>query len=591
MDPMRRDSRKRLQPTLALAALAIAAGTSSACGYSDVAQQLNQKSRIETPGTRLVEGSFRNLQLAADNDGWYLFADTDAGRALTAFTVLDQKWCELPPITSYALYYRSATSPRRLLPYLTDIYLPDWGTLRFANLDCEIYDLVVPNAQLPFDGTSSNGFALRADAGLVLADPIKGTQRTLVTNLVQVQPVMLGSKSGWAVQGDDRVILFDADWNELTRLGDGVDNLLGGLYFTDRTGLYRIDGATASATSMQAGGCKARYGRGDNPTVLLYYTGCADQQACNSIPVGAGCKLVAWDETKKKLTETGVNADPDYTQFITLGGYQWVFTLRDVSDANYSGSLWAITPDGTETKIGDQADLDWAKWSEYRFGSPEQTRSSLMALVDVAGDAGRLIEWSPDGSTQELATGVWRWFRSGAPFMGGVPIVVNIGATAGDLATLCRQERCTRDSPAAQVVANNVRKSWMFVAGADYKTRGGAGASLAMADFDETAGTGNLIVAAPSLSAVRAFETIARGVPGDRFTLFSQNLFAGAAYLTAMDPATKTGRLEYRNLDLNAVGTVSNRVAEFSELSYPVAGLLYVVTEGAERGIWFAAAK
>jgi hypothetical protein len=590
MDPMRRDSRQRPQRTLTLATLALAAGANPGCGYSDVAEQLNQKSRIEIPGRRLVEGSFRNLQIGADGDGWYLFADTDAGRALTAFTVQEQKWCELPGITAYSLYYRTGASPRRLIPYLTDMSQPDWGTLRFADLDCQTYALAIPNAQLPFDGASASGFALRAGTGLVLANPWSGSQRTLVANHVQTQPVTLApGKSGWAVQADDRVVLFDADWNELARLGDGVDNLLGGVFFTDRVGLHRIDGATATATLMQAGACKARYGRGDVPAVLLYYSGCENPQACGT--GDPGCKLSAWDESKKTLTETGVNADPDNTEFVVLESYRWVFTLRDVDPATWLGTLWAITPDGVEAKVGEQADLDWTKWSEYKFGSPERTRSSLLALVDVAGDTGRLIEWSPDGSIQELATGVWRWFRSGAPFMGGVPIIVNTGETAGDLATLCREGRCTRDSAAAQVVANNVRKSWMFVAGSDYRTRGGAGASLAMADFDDATGKGNLIAAAPSLSLVQPFETIARGVPADRFTLFSQNMFAGAGYLTDYDSATKAGRLEYRNLDLNAVGTVSSGVTEFTELSYPVPGLLYVVSQGAERGIWFASAK
>jgi hypothetical protein len=554
----------------------------SSCGYAEVAQELGptRKSRIEGPGARLAEGSFGKLRYIVDKDAWYLLADTDTGRALTVFTVLAQRQCEIPGVTSYSLYRRTDTSPPRTIPYLAGVDKNGRGTLRFVNTDCQPYALEVPQADLPLDTDSPRGFAMRSGTGLVFADPVSGTQTTLVQNLAQLERASTPSdKPGWIVRGDSQIVLFDSDWNERGRLGDNPDNLINNTYFTDRAGLQRIDAAAGTATLVRSDVCSVQNRLSDTPATLIYYSPCADR------------KLVVWEPSTDQTTEPGVTAEPGRARYLAVGSERWLFYLHDVDGSTGLGTLAAWKPDGTQIDIGQRADLDWAAWSEYQAGSPAAPRADLLALLDVANNAGRLVTWSPDGSTRELGVGVWRWARWLPDFFNERSFLTNFDGTAlGDVSIACRRGTCATDPPTVSTLAQGVPvpKGGYLVMGDDPSGSGGR-PTLLLSAFDGTAGT--LLYVASSSGALAPFAPIAQSVPQDRFALMSKNLFPGAIYVAGYDATSKTGRLEYHSFDLDAVGTIAQHVSEFTEVTLPMPGFLYVVPDGDQRGIWYARSK
>jgi hypothetical protein len=85
----------------------------------------------------------------------------------------------------------------------------------------------------------------------------------------------------------------------------------------------------------------------------------------------------------------------------------------------------------------------------------------------------------------------------------------------------------------------------------------------------------------PDLSAV-ASNVVTRG------TASLNEVLSGVSYLRDFDMATRTGRLEYRNLELRFTAKVSEGVSD-----YVVANdeILYTVPYGSEAGIWLAPGK
>jgi hypothetical protein len=558
--------------------------TLGSCGYAEVAEQLgpSNKTRVEGPGVRLAQGSFRKLRYVIDADAWYLCADTDAGRAVTVFNVLQQRQCEIPAVTSYSLYHRTAQSPQRVLPYLTAVdTTTNRGTLKFVNMDCQSMPrppspadpppppLEVPDAELPLDSSSPRGFAVKTGTQLVLADPLNGTTQTLIERPWQIERAAAPTdKPGWIVRNDTEVVLFDSDWNERVRLGDGANNLVNNLYFVDRAGLERIDAEAGTAMLVRADVCSVRNRLSDTPATLIYFSPCADR------------KLVIWEPSTDEIVEPSVSVDPNDARYLKVGAERWLFFARDVGGVKELHAL-ALTPDGTELTIGPRPDLDWTEWDEYQAGSPPGARADLLAYLDLSGELGRLVAWQQDGTTRDLATGVWRWSRWIPDLFGERSFLANFDGTAGDLITVCRKGSCATDPPDAPAVVRRVPKPGNLAVGDDASGR----PVLMLGDFDGTVGA--LYYAASTSGARQPFAAIAQRVPPERFALLSKYLFKGAVYLADYDSASMTGRLEYRSFELDAVGTIAPGVSEFLEVPLPDFGLLYATQDG----IWYARSK
>ncbi len=301
----------------------------ASCGYAEVATELgpSNKSRVEGPGVRLAQGSFRKLRYVVDADAWYLCADTDTGRALTVFNVLGQRQCEIPAVASYSLYHRTDQSPPRVIPYLTAVdTTTNRGTLKFATMDCQnvktadqTSELGVLDAELPLDTASPHGFTVKTGTQLLFVDPVTGTQRVLVEKAWQIERAAAPTDHpGWIVRNDTEVVLFDSDWNERVRLGDRANNLVNNLYFLDHAGLERIDAEAGTATLVRADVCSVRNRLFDTPSTLIYFSPCADR------------KLVVWEPSTDEIVEPSVSVEPNDTRYLKVGAERWLFYPRDV---------------------------------------------------------------------------------------------------------------------------------------------------------------------------------------------------------------------------------------------------------------------
>jgi hypothetical protein len=63
------------------------------------------------------------------------------------------------------------------------------------------------------------------------------------------------------------------------------------------------------------------------------------------------------------------------------------------------------------------------------------------------------------------------------------------------------------------------------------------------------------------------------------------------AYTDSWDDEHDVGRLNIRELDLETWTFVSDQVREFIEIFWPWEGLMYIVPEGDQAGIWVTRAK
>jgi hypothetical protein len=65
-------------------------------------------------------------------------------------------------------------------------------------------------------------------------------------------------------------------------------------------------------------------------------------------------------------------------------------------------------------------------------------------------------------------------------------------------------------------------------------------------------------------------------------------VLSGVSYLTRFDPTTRTGRLEYRNLELRFTARVNNGVSDYLVAHDEI---LYTIPYGNDAGIWLVPGK
>jgi hypothetical protein len=82
---------------------------------------------------------------------------------------------------------------------------------------------------------------------------------------------------------------------------------------------------------------------------------------------------------------------------------------------------------------------------------------------------------------------------------------------------------------------------------------------------------------------------IASNVPVGKYRFF--RYMSALAYTDSWDDEHDVGRLNIRELDLETWTFVSDQVREFIEIFWPWEGLMYIVPEGDQAGIWVTRAK
>jgi hypothetical protein len=543
--------------TLALAALATTAGCDIVQGFQNAGDALfpPQKTYLETPGFRLATGGFRRLNVGV-GDELYLLARSaeDTEPALYSMRFVDPKPCRIPGVGRYWSSGLPTEYPSQIAYLEGDARR---GRLHFVDARCNVHeDLVFEDAELPLS-ESPLGLLFFAGPDLLLVDPPKNDVRMIASG---VQALFLNGPGAHLVMVDGSLRAYDpANWKFIGEEGDSIVGVRGvgsAFLFEDATGIHGISVITTlgepqiTVTDVDREGCRLGWVSGSH---IAYYSPCAEQ------------RLTLWNASNGEKTRPDYVADPSLFAIErdpdsdapnpTIEEDYWYYTLRDLT-GDGGGTLVVRSPAGDEFTIGTGARLDRTNLDDSGdYG---------LALLDVAGEIGRLVRWDRDGAVETLATGV---------LYGSGDLIVNWNGAVGDRA------RLTDDGELEIFLEGVPRRDYAYI---DASRRWHA-----VLDESEDGITGTLSIDSTDSRTFANKRVIARDVRHPRHQ-FLDVVLPGIAYVSNYDAVSDTGRLEYNNLELGFRGIVSEGVSDFIPAGN---GILYTVPFGRSRGVWLARAQ
>ena len=523
----------------------------------------------------MTAGHYRNLDMVTSSEPYVLARSaTDGDDTLFAMHYHSPRPCA---IKNAARYWTDggAEAKRTYLAYKD---ATDSGPLRFSDLDCTPFDFTLDNAEFPV-GYSPTGLIIKVGADLFDVDPERQTTKLLASHVEDID----GQRH--LVRADGKLGIFDTDWALVRWVGDRVvdsRSAFGVTFFQDSTGIQRltvtdVEGTrSATTTAIAPDACDlAILPELTQLELVAFYAPCADKT------------LVVWDAATHLGTTLELPAEPHYLKIqasprqghpnLAKDPY-WALYLTDIDAGSATGTLTLHQPDGTSTVIGEKAALERA---DLHADSGSQDTTGGFALVDVAGETGRFVSFGLDGATSEIASEVIRrpgesaWSR----------LVIDVDGTLADLAEIV-------DGEAVRVAFNVPRQRYAYM-----NRRNDAPLAGRLAWFQDVDGkTGTLSLAAPDPKGGKLDEQgheplytstpIARGVYTEQHSFM--NDLPGFVYFTHWDDASRTGNLEYSNVELGFTAIVSEGVGDFLQ---PGSGLLYSVPFGQGAGIWLARGK
>lgn len=542
------------------------AGCDIVQGYKDTGDSLfpEQSTHLASPGLRLVSGHYRGLGLIAGTDLYLLArgADDESGK-LFSMRYAEPHPCEIPRVIRFS----ATREPTRSVPLLA--YLEEdvrAGTLRFADATCKTYPLTFDDARLPV-GETETGVVVWAGSDLWLAIPEAGSRERLADGVTDVINRVFGNR--FAVRANGRLTLFDATWKTQGTFGDQVSSVLRtdqSLFYLDAAGAHRVFASAADSRVLE--------------DELLVSDACSlasqDGLWLTLRSPCSGGKLMAIHAATGRAFTLPFDAEPGQVRLVparTSRGLDprsdpfWFFYLRSGAAESERDTLFVRTPAGDEHALGAHATLRQLRLLE------SASEAYGYALVDVAGEAGRYVWWSAAGETRTLAEGaMWRPDR----------LIVDFDGTLGNLAV----------ASGDRLLVLAERVPWQAFEYQDPTTQW-------TVLFHELEGiTGQLSVFYAGLDGLQATppdQPFAApqllDVASDVAVLSTASLnevLSGVSYLTHFDLTTRTGRLDYRNLELRFTAHVNDGVSD-----YLVANdeLLYSVPYGDEAGIWLVPGK
>jgi hypothetical protein len=563
--PNVRAGRARL--LLAATALAIAGtGCNVVQGYQEAGDSLfpEQSTHLASPGLRLVRGHYREVGVIGGTELYLIArgADDDTAK-LFLMRYAEPKPCEIQGAARFSVT-REASRSVPLIAYFSQDARR--GTLRFADAACKTYALSFDDARLPIAETETS-LVVWAGSELWLATPESGSQERLADGVDAVFSRVLERR--YAVRAHGRLTVFDGAWKALGTFGDGVGSVLNvgqSLFYADASGAHRIVVSKADSNRVEdqllvSDACSL--GSQDRTWVTLR-SPCADG------------KVLAIHEPTGHSFTLPFEADPRRLQLVPalnsrgrdpLSDPFWFFYLRSSDAESSQDTLFVRTPAGDEHALGAHATLRHLRLRE------SETEAHGYALVDVEGETGRYVWWNAAGETRVLAErAMWRPDR----------LIVDFDGTVGSVA-VPSEDRLL-------VVAERV--PWQAFEYQDSTQKW----TVLFHDMHE--GVGRLSVfsdgldglqspkhdqpfAVPKLSEV-ASNVVVLG------TSALNEVLSGVSYLTHFDATTRTGRLEYRNLELRFTANVNDGVSDYVVTHDEV---LYTIPYGDEAGIWLAPGK
>jgi hypothetical protein len=535
-------------------------------GFQDAGESLfpEQSTHLASPGLRLVSGNYRGLGVVAGSELYLLArgADDDTGK-LYVMRYADPHPCEIPRVVSLSAT-REPTRAAPLFSYFEEDVRR--GTLHFADVRCKTYPLTFDDARLPVAETATS-VVVWAGTDLWLATPETGRQERLAEEVTGVTRGVFGDR--FAVRAKGRWTVFDRTWQELGTFGDEVGSLLRAgksLFYLDKVGAHRIvvsqdDSRIPEDELLASDACSL--GSQDGIWVTV-------RSPCS------GGELVAIHEPSGRSFTLPFDADPEQTKLVPalhsrgldpLADPFWFFYLRSGESESSQNTLFVRTPAGDEHELGAHATLEQLRLLD------SASEPYGYALVDVAGETGRYVWWNAAGETRVLAESVmWRPSR----------LIVDFDGTVGSVAVTsgARLRVLAERVPWQDFEYRDATKEWTVLFH-DMQSESGR-LSMFPGGIDELQSTppdSPLVV--PELADVASNAVVLGTSSLDR-------VLSGVVYLSDFDLSTRTGRLEYRNLELRFTARVNDGVADYVVADDEV---LYTVPYGDEAGIWLAPGK
>lgn len=552
---------------LVAAALASAfVGCNIVQGYKDAGDSLfpEQSTHLASPGLQLVSGHYRGLgvmtgaELYLDARG----ADDDTGK-LFVMRYADPHPCELARVVRFSATHEASRSAPLLAYFHEDVRQ---GTLHFADAACKTYPLTFDDARLPVAETEKS-VVVWAGSDLWLATPETGSQERLTDGVTDVISRVFGKR--FAVRANGRLTLFDAAWKPQGTFGDQVTSVLRAgqsLFYVDSVGAHRIVAKKNDATHVE--------------DKLVATDACSlATQGGAWVTLRSPCedgKVLAIHEPTGRSFTLPFDADPRQLKLVPARKSRgldplvdpfWFFYLQSGADEDSQNTLFVRTPAGDEHALGAHSTLQQLRLVE----SASETHG--YALVDVDGETGRYVWWNAAGEIRVLAEhAMWRPRRLIVDFDGSLG---KVAVASGD-----RLRVLAEGVPWQAFEYQDITKEWTVLFHDLEGATGRLSAFYEGIDGLQSAPLDKPFVA-PELSEV-ASDVVVFG------TASLNNVLSGVSYLTHFDPVTRTGRLEYRNLELRFTAHVNSGVADYVVSKDEV---LYSIPYGDDAGIWLVPGK
>jgi hypothetical protein len=351
---------------------------------------------IEARGQEIGLGKYRGLKVgragpSEDVDPFVLaLRDPDEnGGTLSVIPFGDGESCELGRVRTYSIPGvrhpdgTTVTNPEVRLPFTAEAD----GTLRFADLDCNLHPPELPEAgflQPVVDHQSQlvTGFLVTDWSNrLFFLDPWNDVTRLIAEN---VSAWILYNQQLWLLE-QTQLVVRELDGSEVARVGTNVTSFIpswsrGEFVLVDGPNLYLLSDLAQPPELIESNACEPQF-FSSTPSQLAFLSPCSQR------------RLVVLDlETRERI---------EYAE--SVGAFRdlgWIFYVTGPPGTYSVGELWTVPPGFDPYKVGDNGFL----WN-ISLLSPDR----YLVMLDVVDNRGRLGTWWVDQEFFEVATDVTKF--------------------------------------------------------------------------------------------------------------------------------------------------------------------------------------
>jgi hypothetical protein len=552
------------------------------------------KTYLDVPGSRVLPGNYTSVALLSGEEAYLALRSVEPQDQLTLTHYAEPLPCVLRGIGLY-----EAFGPPDI-DRLVIAYFEGWeegGTLRFADGQCRELGIAVENARLPVFVGADRRFIVESADTLLAVDPFQNDSVTLAEGVTSIVDSYSFSSGAFVANGLLGVI-DSRDSTQVQWFGQKVVAAVSGgtsLFFEDRAGVHEL-----AVTSL-----------GD--TILIAERR-VERRACHlarlpfpelngalrrtdwigyNVPCESTNFVVRDPQQKLQRSISGHAIDARYAKVVaagdataldsppTLADPIWVFYLTDVDLETGEGDLHALDVLGDTNRVLGRTYAFWRTELARRTLDGEPGYDHGFALLDASYGVGRYVVWELDGTTRDIAANV-----VDTDFAAPWPaLLADFDGENGSFAQLANAELHRLGS--AVPLYGAVTPDFLH-----YES----GNVLLMSDFDDQRGVLSLAPPLPPNDPaagtddfghpLRSARPVARDV--GRYQRGFLGELPGFIYITAFDPATGSGRLEYQNTQLEFTSVIAEGVSDLRDTGD---NLFYTIPYGQNAGVWVTRKK